>query len=167
MLKIITNINELNLEQFLQIYKESFIKNGRNHFWQFSEDQQVAFAEEEMLDYLRNDFFRGPGAFAAAWAADGTYKSALRMEPYRDGMLLHALETAPEARRQGCAYALIKATMEYLQTQNCNVVYSHIDKRNKASLRLHEKCGFIPFSDFAVYLDGTVTQSSRTMIYKR
>ena len=101
------------------------------------------------------------------WVVDGSYKSALRIEPYRDGLLLHALETAPEARGQGCAYALIGATMEYLQSLNFKTVYSHIDKRNKASLRLHEKCGFLPFSDSAVYLDGTVTQNSCTMIYKR
>ena len=164
MLKIITNIKELDLEQFFSIYKESSFEVGREEYPRYSEHQQLAFAEENLLEYIRNDFFCQADAFSAIWVTDGFYRSALRIEPYRDGVLLHALETAQSDRRKGYAFELVLAVLQYLQAKNCKTVYSHIAKRNKPSLRLHEKCGFSKFSDSAVYLDGTVTQNSCTMI---
>jgi len=70
----------------------------------------------------------------------GRYVSALRLEPYRDGLLLEALETAPEQRRKGFAAALIRAVQCFLEGKT--KLYSHVDKRNLSSLKVHEKCGF-------------------------
>ncbi len=164
MLKIVKSIYELNTEQFLAVYEESLCKNGREFYREHSTAQQRKLAEEDLLAYLRDDFFRQRDAFCAFWVMDGVYKSGLRLEPYRDGVLLHALETAPEARKMGYAFSLISAVLEYLRQEKCLAVYSHIHKRNLPSLRLHKKCGFQQISDTAVYIDGTVTQNSCTMV---
>lgn len=136
---------ELDIEQLMGVYKEQ------------------NWNESDMLSYLREVFFRQKGAFYAVWVADSAYKTAVRFEPYEDGMLLHSLETAPAARRKGYAQLLLIHTLDYLRTTDCKKIYSHIDKRNKASLALHTKCGFDIISDCAVYLDGTVTQYSNTL----
>ena len=164
MLKIVKNIEELNIEQFLSVYRESSYKNGQAFYRNISETQQMNMAEDDLIAYLRYDFFQQENAFCALWIVDGVYKSILRIEPYCDGVLLHALETAPEDRRKGYGYHLVLAVLEYLQTEKYNKVYSHINKGNKPSLRLHETCGFHMFSDYAIYIDGTVTQNSYTMM---
>lgn len=163
MLKIAKNIYELNIAQFLSVYKESSRKNGKEFYRDLSESQQIFMAEDDLVVYMR-DFFQQKDSFCALWVVDGVYKSILRIEPYSDGVLLHALETAPDARRMGYGYHLIMTVLEYLQTEEYKKVYSHIEKRNKPSLILHEKCGFQKITDSATYIDGTVTQNSCTMM---
>lgn len=157
MLKIIKTMGELNTEQLIGVYAESIRENAER----FSMDQYQG--ENAFLDYLSEDFFRQKGAFYALWTEDGVYRSALRLEPYRDGLLLQALETAPNARRRGYAHALTTDVLQYLRDEGCNAVYSHVEKRNAPSLRVHFKCGFREISDHATYLDGTVTQNSCTL----
>lgn len=165
MLRIITSMSQLNPEQLMAVYLESNQENGKVVFTDSNSDVQLRRAEDSFLTYLREDFFCQPGAFYAVWVADGVYKSALRMEPYLDGFLVEALETAPADRRKGYASDLVRAVLAFLRTKNCNTVYSHVSKRNQASLKLHLKCGFVQISDSAVYIDGTVTQNSVTLCY--
>lgn len=89
--------------------------------------------------------------------------SALRIESYRNGVLVTGLETAPNFRNRGYAESLLSAVMDHLSECGSNFVYSHIDKRNAASLRVHEKCGFSRIRDSAVLLDGTVTTGMYTL----
>ncbi len=145
MLKLIYSMAELDSEQLLEIYKE--------HNWD----------ELDFLAYLREDFFRQPDAVYAVWIEGSAYKSAVRLERNRDGVLLHSLETAPNERRKGYAYNLLVHFLKHLRATNCGAVYSHIEKCNEASLALHKKCGFEIISDAATYLDGTVTQYSYTL----
>lgn len=146
MLKLIYAMADLDAEQLLGIYRE--------HSWD----------ELDFLSYLREDFFHQPDAVYAVWVEGSEYKSAVRLEPYRNGgVLLHSLETAPNDRRKGYAYNLMVHFLDYLRTTDHKAVYSHIEKRNKASLALHKKCGFEVISDSATYLDGTVTQYSYTL----
>lgn len=145
MLKLIYSMAELDTEQLLAVYRE--------HHWD----------EWDFLSYLREDFFRQPDAVYAVWAEGSTYKSAARLERCQDGVLLHSLETTPSERRKGYAYNLLTNFLDYLQETEHKVVYSHINKRNKASLALHKKCGFKIVADTATYLDGTVTQNSYTV----
>ena len=166
MLKIVKSLSELNTAQFLAVYAESNRKTGQIHYPNLSEEQQINFAEEDLISYLREDFFRGKDAFCAIWIEEGVYKSALRIEPYRDGLLLHALETVPNARKMGYAYKLVIAVLEHLKFFKYQAVYSHVHKQNIPSLRLHKKCGFQQVSDSAVYIDGTVTQNSCTLMVK-
>ena len=148
MLKLIYKMTELDEEQLLRVYAE--------HHWD----------EQDFLSYLRFDFFQQPNALYAVWVEDSSYKSAVRVERCRDGLLLHSLETVPDARRKGYAYLLLSNFLDYLRTTNCEAIYSHIEKRNKASFSLHKKCGFEIIADCATYLDGTVTQYSYTMCYR-
>lgn len=145
MLKLIYSMSELDTEQLLNIYKEQNID------------------ETEFLSYLREDFFRQKGAFYAVWIEDYAYRAAVRFCPYKNGLLLHSLETAPDDRRKGYASSLLLESLQHLQVSDCKTVYSHIEKRNIASLSLHKKCGFTIISDSATYLDGTVTQYSSTL----
>lgn len=165
MLKIIKSMFQLNTKQLLVVYLQSNMEYGKCHYPDKNEETQLQGAEDEFLTYLREDFFRQKGAFYAVWVCDGAYQAALRLEPYRDGLLLEALETAPNARRKGCAYELICETLSYLRESAYKCVYSHIDKRNSASLGVHSKCGFQRISESATYIDGTVTVNSCTMCY--
>ncbi len=159
MLEIIKTQKQLNMPQLFCVYEESVQENAEH----FSVGKRQA--EDAFYAYLEEDFFRQPGAFYAIWSENHIYQSALRMEPYRDGLLLEALETAPEARRKGYAIALIKGVLDYLGESEYEIIYSHVAKQNKASLLLHEKCGFRIYADTAVYIDGTVTQNSYTLRY--
>ena len=157
MLKIVKNTRELNITHFLRVYEESIRENSER----FSTSVQKA--EDAFLAYLEDDFFRQRDAFYAFWIVDGIYKSALRMEPYRDGLLLQALETAPDDRGHGYAEALMKEVLAYLEHTEFKVIYSHVDKQNRASYNVHMKCGFFVHSDVATYIDGTVTNKSYTL----
>ena len=96
------------------------------------------------------------------WQESGAYVSALRLEPYKDGWLLEALETAPDHRRRGWAKALMRAVLEMLGE---TTVYSHVSRRNEASLRTHYACGFEKHLDHVVYLDGSVSGRGLTLKY--
>ena len=159
MLKIIKSMQQVNINQILGVYEESIQENAER----FSLSNQQA--ENGFISYLDEDFFRQKGAFYAIWLDDGEYQSALRLEPYREGLLLEALETAPHARRRGYATELLKGVIEHLMDSEYKTIYSHVNKRNRASLDLHLHSGFRIISDSATYIDGTVTQNSYTLRY--
>ena len=100
------------------------------------------------------------------WAelSEGKYICALRLEPYCDGLLLEALETAPAYRRRGYAEKLILAAIAHFAGKK---LYSHVSKRNVPSLCVHEKCGFRRILEYAVYIDGSVNQRSCTLCLDR
>ena len=163
MLKIIKSMSELDIEQLMAVYAQTNETYSTRSYPDASLLERRRRTENTMLSYLREDFFRRKGSFYAVWQCGGVYRSALRLEVYADGYLITSLETAPEARRMGYAYALLQAVLSYLCESGCPAVYAHIEKRNVASLRLHEKCGFAIISDSASYIDGTVTQKSCTV----
>ena len=163
MLKIITSMSQLNTDQLMAVYVESNRENAEEFFPNLNAEVQIEMAEREFLDYLREDFFCQKGAFYAVWIEDCAYKTALRLEPYNDGYLIEALETAPDERRKGYASQLITEALSFLRSKNIGKVYSHVCKRNLASLRLHIKCGFQRIAESATYIDGTVTQNSCTL----
>ena len=150
----------------MAVYSQTNQAIGEHKYPNSSPYDQCKRAEDAMLSYLREDFFRQKGSCYAVWLCEGTYRSVLRLEVYRDGYLITSLETAPEARRKGCAYSLLQAVLVYLRENGCPAVYAHIEKRNIPSMRLHEKCGFVKISDSATYIDGTVTQKSCTVFYR-
>ena len=166
MLRIVEAYSELNMEQYLHLCRESIQQSGWEKYRHLSPKTQVQNAKDDLVGYLSGGFFWKKGAFCALWVEDDTYKSALRIEPYRDGVLLHALETDPRARRQGYAFNLVQGVLSYLRDKNQALVYSHIHKWNISSKCLHEKCGFEIIADSAVLLDETVTQSYYTMVKK-
>ena len=92
-------IHELAFGKLMEVYEEGNLKNGRELYPEESESRQIALAEQDFYQYLQQIFFRTPGAVYYVLEEGGRYISALRLEPYRDGMLLEALETAPNQRR--------------------------------------------------------------------
>lgn len=146
MLIIAKGLNELSCSGLMEIYRE----NSRR-----------ASAEADAYGDLL-DFFRQPGAVVCVWQERGRYRCALRLEPYRDGLLLTGLETAPGDRGRGYATALLRAVLAEWERVP---VYSHIYHRNRASIRVHEKTGFVRISDTAVFLDGSASAAAGTYVH--
>lgn len=165
MLKIARSFAQLIFSELMNVYVEGNILNGREFFPKESAQQQLCNAEQDFYHYLKSVFFRQSDSWYAIWEAQGRYVSALRLEPYSDGYLLCALETAPDVRQRGYAKTLICAVQSYLAEQGSGVLYSHVSKRNAASLAVHKKCGFQIVMDHAVYSDGSVHQNSYTLAY--
>ena len=162
MLKMVYSLRELNFSQLMDVYIEGNFKNGAEFYPFLSQQEQLIRAEQDFYGFLE-EFFRTSGAFYAVWEEKGTYLSALRMEPYRGGLLLEALETAPHYRRQGYGKKLMIAALEAVSKENAVVVYSHVHKRNLPSLAIHQACGFSRVSENASYIDGSVTDRSCTL----
>ena len=154
---------ELVFGKLMEVYAEGNLENGRDLWPDEPEHRQIALAEQEFYQYLQQVFFKTDGAQYLIWAENNRYISALRFEPYRDGLLLEALETAPDMRRKGYAAKLVQAALAYAGNVK---IYSHVGKKNAASLRTHEKCGFVKMLDYAVYADGSVDDRCFTLIHE-
>ncbi len=159
MLLIAEKLHQLHFGKLMEVYTEGNRKNGAYFYPNLPPHQGIMEAEQDFYRYFKDSFFTTDGAFYAVWEEDGRYYSALRLEPYRDGFLMEAVETAPEYRRKGYACRLMREVFRYMGK---GVVYVHIDKGNAPSIALHEKMGFEKILDYAVYIDGSVHQGSRT-----
>ncbi len=153
MLLTVTRLKDLSFSMLMEVYMEGNREKG-----------DVLRAEQDFYQYLREVFFPTEGALYCIWEEKGCYVSALRLEPYRDGWLLAALETAPQARQKGYAGKLIRAVQQMYPDKK---LYSHVSKRNLPSLKTHEKCGFQKILDHAVYADGSVLRSSVTLCWEK
>ena len=160
MLRIARKMNEFSFGKLMEVYEEGNLENGRDLWPEEPQWRQIALAEQEFYAYLQQVFFKTEGAVYLIWEEGGRYYSALRLEPYRDGLLLEALETMPEHRRKGYAVSLVNAAAAYAGTR----IYSHVSKKNIPSLRTHEKCGFQRILDYAVYADGSVDDRCYTLV---
>ena len=163
MLKIAKKLDQLCFRQLMDVYEESNRENGEERYPNLSENRQILEAEQDFYQYLRECFFATNGAFYALWVEDEIYVSALRLEPYQDGLLLEALETAPQHRHNGYAKDLIQVVLAYVGEKK---VYSHVHKENIPSLRTHESCGFHRILEHAIYIDGSVRNDSCTFCSK-
>lgn len=160
MLKIVRALKELNFSQLMEVYAESNRENGEEFYPQLSAGERLLQAEQDFYIYLRESFFRTEGAYYALWVENGSYVSALRIEPYKDGVLLEALETAPDHRRRSYAKQLIQAVLKGEKK-----VYSHVGKGNAPSLKVHGACGFQRISEQAMYIDGSVNGKCCTLCF--
>jgi RimJ/RimL family protein N-acetyltransferase len=158
------SLRELNFRALMEVYEEGNLEKGQELWPHEHQGHQIALAEEEFYQYLRQVFFRTEGAVYLIWDVKGHYVSALRLEPFQDGFLLEALETAPQQRKMGYGTAILQAALEYAGDTK---IYSHVHKRNVPSLRIHEKCGFRKSLDYAVYADGSVDDRSFTLCYEK
>lgn len=166
MLTVIRSLRELHFGRLMDVYAQTNREVGRERWPMEPENHSIALAEQDFYNYLSACFFRTPGAVYCVWQESGRYVSTLRLEPWRDGLLLEGLETAPERRNHGYACILIRAVQARLREQGAVKVYSHISKRNIVSIAVHEKCGFRKLHDYAVYADGSVDSRSGTYIYE-
>lgn len=159
MLLIANKLRQLHFGRLMEVYAEGNRENGAYFYPKLPPQQGILEAEQDFYRYLQDGFFTTEGAFYAVWEESGCYYSALRLEPYRDGLLMAAVETAPEHRRKGYASRLMGEVFSYVGK---GIVYVHINKRNLPSIGLHEKMGFEKILDYAVYIDGSVNRSSGT-----
>lgn len=165
MLIMATSLRQLRLPELMEVYADSNAEKAMD--WpNLPRGFALQMAEQEFRQYLQEVFFRTSGAICAVWEEKGKYVSALRLEPYRDGLLLEALETKPDQRGKGYAQTLIREVQRYLTEQGPVKLYSHITKRNSVSRSVHEKCGFRVISDHAVYIDGSVDFRCDTWLYE-
>ena len=163
MLHIAKKMKGLDFASLMEVYEESNRENGEELWPELPEGLQILRAEQAFHQYLRECFFVTPEAVYCIWQENGRYVSALRLEPYQDGLLLEALETAPDFRHRGYACCLLEAVLQQFGDQK---IYSHVSKRNTASLRTHEKCGFRRMADHAVYADGSYMTNHVTFCSK-
>lgn len=166
MLKVFHSLQQLLFLQLMDVYEESNMLNGQEKYPYVSANAQVREAEQDFFQYLSDVFFRQKDSFYAIWVENEKYVSALRIEPYLDGLLLCALETAPSARCMGYACKLISSVLRYLSEYGSGTLYSHVSKRNVASINAHLMCGFRVIKDHAIYSDGSVLPGSYTMAYE-
>ena len=159
-------MRQLNFLQLMRVYEDGNIENGREYYPELSEAEQLCNAEQDFYHYLNSVFFLQKNSYYAILESNGQYVSALRLEPYQDGLLLCALETAPTARKSGYATLLISEVLTYLSKFGSGRIYSHVSKNNMSSLHVHKKCGFQIIQDHAVYSDGSVSHSSCTLVVK-
>lgn len=163
MLVLINSMRELRFSALMKVYEEGNRENGADLYADEPIERQLALAEEDFFCYLRQVFFPTSGARYAVWEAEGQYISALRLEPYQDGLLIEGLETTPAYRRRGYAVKLINAVQSRFSATK---LYSHVGKRNTASLKTHERCGFRRIKKYAVYVDGSVNDRCCTLVYE-
>ena len=165
MLIIARTLAELDFPQLMNIYIEANREHGEDLWPEKSEEEQILLSEQDFHTFLQERFFTKAGALCMIWSIQGSYVSALRLEPYRDGYLMEALETSPDERRKGYACDLIAAMQEWIGKKDTEKVYSHVSKRNIPSLKTHLHCGFEIIMDYSVYSDGTHNDRAYTMCY--
>ena len=143
MLRKITEYGDLDERKLMDIYSESNYENT-DYFFPEETDKEKAVRQVEagFLDFLKNDFFSKPEAAVWVYEESGTWFSALRTCRIRDVYFLEALETRPDQRRKGYAALLLSAVVDALKKQGPFRLYDCVSKRNTASLKTHEKCGF-------------------------
>lgn len=156
-------LHQLRFGQLMEVYREGNQKNGAEFWPSLPRPQQLLQAEQDFYAYLQQVFFATPGACYYVWEEQGRYVSALRVEPYRDGLLLQALETSPELRGRGYGTTLIEAVQ---LCHSGDKIYSHVGKQNAASLAVHLRCGFMRLSETAVYLDGSANDRCCTLLWQ-
>lgn len=166
MLRKCTSFREMNGEKLLEIYSESNRAEGADDFREETPERQKMLAEERFCDYLRQDFFSVRGAAYYIWEENGVYTSALRTEPYQDGLLIAGLETRPDYRKSGFATRLLEAALDDLSGQGNKIFYSHIRKDNASSRRIHQKIGFTRLLDYGALIDGTVDRRYDTFVLR-
>jgi len=153
------SMKEFSFGKLMDVYLEGNQEKAREVYFDMSESAGLRLAEQDFFDYLESCFYKTKGSIYAIYELDGNYVSALRFEPYKDGFLISALETKTSERRKGYACFLLTEVTSYIDGK----IYSHVSKKNAASLAVHKKCGFRIISDLARYLDGSVNSRAYTL----
>ena len=159
------SLKELNFGKLMDLYAEGNLKKAREEFSADDLNLGILKAEQDFYLYLKDVFFTVDNALYCVWEEKGKYLSALRLEPYREGLLMEALETHPDYRQMGYAKRLILEVLASLKNTGITAVYAHVHKKNVASLQTHIACGFQRVSEQAVYIDGSVNSFCCTMRY--
>ena len=166
MLEIISSLNMLPFGELMSVYEESNRENGAERYPNLPANLQLLEAEQDFYAYLKC-FYRQEDSFYAQWRQDGILVAALRIEPYRDGWLLAALETRPDKRNLGYARSIIRELLSYMERTQRLPIYSHIGRGNLPSQKVHILCGFAEILPYSVYADGRVNDRCTTYCYNK
>ena len=149
MLHIVTSFAELDGPRLMEVYSESNRENT-GYFFPDMEDKALAIkkVEEGFLQFLRDEFFTGPGPAYCVLEEAGEWVSALRLNEVQPGLYyLEALETRPGYRRRGYAGRLLRKVVDHLKAKGTFRLCDCVDKENEASVRTHLVCGFTIVSE--------------------
>lgn len=144
MLLRISRFDDLDERKLMDIYSESNFENT-DYFFPDMRDKKEAVrkVEEGFLGFLKDEFFSQSGSEYWVLESDGVWVSALRLSRIEKGLFyLEALETRPDCRRQGHAARLLDGVIDELKKAGPFRICDCISKRNTASIKTHEKCGF-------------------------
>ena len=164
MLKIISYPAVPDFGRLMYVYQQSILQSGRENYPYLDENLQLLEAEQDFYAFLKA-FLKEPNTLCAVWMVEERYVAVLRSEPYRDGMLITGVETAPEYRNCGYAKQLLRAVVDYLHGCGVQKIYSHIHIANASSVRVHLSCGFVKVLDSASFIDGSVNYESCTYLH--
>ena len=144
MLLRITGYDGLDERKLMDIYSESNTDNTEYFFpGEADRDLAVRKVEAGFLGFLKEGFFKTLGAFYWVLEEEGVWLSALRTCSVRQGVIyLEALETRPDRRGRGYGSRLLAEVLGALKEEGPFRLCDCVGKRNAASLRTHEKCGF-------------------------
>ena len=140
---------DLDGRKLMDVYSESSYENT-DYFFPDEADKNAAVRKVEagFLDFLKNDFFNLTDAAYWILEIDGIWVSALRTCRVQKGLYyLEALETRPDHRRKGYGAILLSSVADSLKKDGPFRLCSCVSKRNIASLKTHEKCGFLIVSE--------------------
>lgn len=149
---------QVDFSQLLQVYEESILRHAKRDYPDL-EAAEALYREQQKFYEDCRCFFADGGKYYIL-VSEGKYVSVLCTESYDEGILISALETAPDCRRRGYARKLLLAVKESEKGK----LYSHVAKSNRASFALHEACGFSVLKESARLLDGTVSGRFYTMV---
>ena len=148
-IEIVDSFDRIDGRKLMDLYAESNTENAE-FFYPGLQDKREALekTEADYLDYLKNDFFSVAGNLYVIYEADGIWLSSLRLYRIKDGFYyLEALETHPDHRRKGYGACLLDGLLNVLKAQGPFQICDCVGKQNRASLSVHEKCGFRIVSD--------------------
>ena len=140
---------DLDERKLMDVYSESNYENT-DYFFPDEADKDAAVRKVEagFLDFLKDDFFSMTDAAYWILEIDGVWVSALRTCRVQKGLYyLEALETRPDHRRKGYGAILLSSVADSLKKDGPFRLCSCVSKRNIASLKTHEKSGFLIVSE--------------------
>ena len=154
-------INMLAFSKLTKLYSEDIDFERKRNYGKAYEFEGMLRAEQDFYQYLCEVFFAKLGGKIIIYEENNRYISAVRFEPYKDGLLLNSLVTEVDSRRKGYAQKLLHYALNHFADVP---VYSHVHYRNIPSRHLHEKMGFTLLYEYAHMLDGSVRSDYNTYI---
>lgn len=169
MLISITSYEKIDPRKLMDIYSESNFENI-DYFYPDEKDKEVALkkVEEGFLNFIKNDFLQKSEATYWVLEENGKWLSALRIcKVEQDIYYLEALETIPNQRKKGYASKLLLQVIEEYKKKGSFTLCDCVSKKNIASLKTHEKCGFVIVSDNGYdYLDKSTNEHCFGLEYR-
>ena len=169
MLIRITDSTSVDERKLMDVYADSNSENTACFCPEESDPKKaVRIVEEGFLNYLKNEFLASPGNAVWVLEKDGIWLSALRTTMVSEGLYyLEALETRPDSRKMGYGSELLSAVISALKETGAFRLCDCVGKANSASLKTHERCGFVTVSEEGYdYLQGETDPGSYGLEYK-